>query len=325
MKRREFIATLITFAGSPSVSAQPRASLRRIGFLHPGQNEATDERLTAIHEGLTNSEDGVRGIMFEVIPRFGEGDPNRLRAAAAGLIAVSVDALCAAGPAAVRAAREATASVPIVALDLESDPVASGLIASLARPGGNLTGIFLDGPEFSAKCLQLLREALPMMSRVGVLWDPSTGSTPLRAVQDAAAALSLALAVFEVRSLSEMASAFEVAARAKVDGALLLSSPLFGGNPQRAAELASRHRLAAITLFPEFARRGGLLAYGPDIQALYAQAGAFTRKILLGANPADTPVQRPTRFVLVANVRTAKSLAISLPTSVLLRADEVIE
>jgi putative ABC transport system substrate-binding protein len=131
--------------------------------------------------------------------------------------------------------------------------------------------------------------------------------------------------VFEVLSLPAMATAFDNAARANVHGALLLSSPIFGGNPQRAAELAFRQRLPAITLFPDFARRGGLLAYGPDIQALYAQAGAFSRKVLLGANPAETPVERPTRFLLVANFRTAKALGITLPTSVQLRADEVIE
>jgi putative tryptophan/tyrosine transport system substrate-binding protein len=244
---------------------------------------------------------------------------------AAELVSFGVDALHAASPAAVRAARDVTSSVPIVALDLETDPVGSGWVATLARPGGNVTGIFLDGPEFSAKCLQLLREAVPAITEVAILWDPATGSTPLQAVHSAATALGIILRVFEVSALPAIASAFADAARANLQGALLLSSPVFGGNPQRAAELALRHRLPAITLFPEFARRGGLLAYGPDIQALYAQAGAFTRKVLLGANPAETPVERPTRFLLVANFRTAKALGITLPTSVLLRADEVIE
>jgi putative tryptophan/tyrosine transport system substrate-binding protein len=210
-------------------------------------------------------------------------------------------------------------------MDLESDPVADGWATSLAHPGSNVTGVFLDLPGFSAKTLQLLREAVPGLSKVAALWLPASGPRQLEAVRSAAAALELTLEVFEVGRPSEFEAAFQAAAKSKASGALMLSAPLFVGNPQILADLALVNRLPAISIFPNFAQKGGLIAYGPDLLELYPQAGVMTRKLLQGASAADLPIERPTRFKLVVNLKTARELGLTMPTSILLSADEVIE
>jgi len=210
-------------------------------------------------------------------------------------------------------------------MDLESDPVADGWATSLAHPGGNVTGVFLDLPGFSAKTLQLLREAVPGLSKVAVFWFPASGPRQLEAVRSAAAALQLTLEVFEVGRPSEFEGAFQAAAKSKASGALILSAPLFVGNPQILADLALVNRLPAISIFPNFAQKGGLMAYGPDLLELYPQAGVMTRKLLQGASAADLPIERPTRFKLIANLKTANALGVTLPTSILLSAHGVIE
>ena len=281
-------------------------------------------RLAAIREGLSKS-DKSGDLAIEMVVRLADGDLSRLPALAMELVDSRVDAILAAGPPAVQAARAATATVPIVALDLESDPVASSLIASLGRPGGNVTGVFLDFPDFSAKCLQLLIESVPALAAVGVLWDPTTGSLQLDAVQAAARGYGIRVVVLQARRVADIAEALYGFERSRLAGVLLLSSPLFAGNPQMVADLAMRRKIPTISLFPDIAREGGLLSYGPDIQDLYRQVGGMARKVVQGTKPAEMPVERPTRFVLVANVRTAELLGITLPPSILLRADEVIE
>jgi ABC-type uncharacterized transport system substrate-binding protein len=325
MKRRAFITLLGGAAAWPlSARAQQSARHRKIGVLHPGQATNVSMRVTAIREGLSEL-DGQRESGVELVVRLADGDLSRLSSLATNLLAHRIDAIVAAGPPAVQSARDATTTVPIIAIDLETDPVASGLVASLARPGGNITGVFLDFPDFSAKCLQLLTESVPAVTRIGVLWDPSTGSLQLKAVEMAAQSLGVGLQVFETRRLADIADAFYAFDRSQFQGALVLSSPLFGGNPQMIADLALRRHVPTISLFPDVAREGGLLAYGPDIQGLYRQAGAMARKVLLGAKPAEIPAERPTRFQLVANLRTAKLFGITLPPSILARADEVVE
>ena len=246
-------------------------------------------------------------------------------ALATELVNDRVDAIVAAGPPAVQAASRATANIPVIAIDLESDPVASGLVASLARPGGNVTGVFLDFPDFSAKCLQLLLETVPALAGVGVLWDPTTGPLQLNGGRSRGA------------GIWHQGAGLRGAASGGPRGGVLCARPLphpgrpdaviaadrrefpNGGRP-RNSKKCSDH-LAV----PRFAREGGLLAYGPDIQGLYRQAAAMARKVLHGAKPAELPAERPTRFQLVANLRTAKLFGITLPPSILLRADEVIE
>jgi ABC-type uncharacterized transport system substrate-binding protein len=325
MRRRAFLLTLGGAAAWPlPLSAQQAGRNRKIGVLHPGQAANVSARVVAIREGL-GEPDNPREPGIDMLVRLADGDLSRLPGLAADLAAARVDAIIAAGPPAVQGARNATDTIPIVAIDLESDPVASGFVASLARPGGNVTGVFLDLPDFSAKCLQLLTEAVPGLRRIGVLWDPTTGRLQLDAVVDAARQLGVGVDVFETRRLADVADAFYSLDRSVAQGALILSSPLFGGNPQMIADLALRRRVPAISLFPDVAKEGGLLAYGPDIQGFYRQAGAIARKVLLGAKPAEIPAERPTRFQLVANLRTANLFGITLPSSILARADEVIE
>ena len=333
MRRREFITLLGaslaasfggTAAGWPlAANAQHVAKNWKIGVLHPGQAAAVDARITAIREGLNRPDSQASGL--ELVVRLADGNLSRLPALATELVNDRVDVIVAAGPPAVQAASGATATTPVIAIDLESDPVAIGFIASLARPGRNITGVFLDFPDFSAKCLQLLIESVPALAGVGVLWDPTTGSQQLDEVKRAAQGLSVRVEVFEARRVADVADAFYALDAARIQGVVVLSSPLFGGNPQMVADLAIKRNVPTISLFPDIAREGGLLAYGPDIQGLYRQAGAMARKVLDGARPAETPAERPTRFQLVANLRTAKRLGITLPTSILLRADETIE
>ena len=325
MRRREFITLLGGAAAWPiAVHAQQARGNRKIGLLHPGQAAVVNARIAAVREGLSGP-DNPRDFGIEVAIRLADGDLSRLPALAADLVNSRVEAILAAGPPAVQAASGATTSIPVIAIDLESDPVASGLVVSLARPGRNVTGVFLDFPDFSAKCLQLLIESIPALDCVGVLWDPTTGSLQLKSVEAAAQGLDVRVQVFEARRVADIAEAFYTLDRSRIQGVLVLSSPLFGGNPQLVADLAIRRNIPMISLFPDVAREGGLLAYGPDIQALYRQAGAIARKVLHGSTPAELPAERPTRFQLVANLKTARLLGITLPPSILLRADEVIE
>jgi putative ABC transport system substrate-binding protein len=261
----------------------------------------------------------------EVLSQIADGDPARLSPLAAELIARKVDAIAAISTGAVQVVRAATATIPIVAHDLETDPVATGLVASLARPGGNITGFFFDFPEFRTKWLQLLQEAVPQLSSMAALWDPATGPYQLKAIKEAAGLLKLNLRILEVRSPADLDGAVLAAAQSKVDALLILSSPVFGANSKRVADLTLGHRLPAVTLFPDFARAGGLMAYGPNLLDTYRQLGGMVAKVLRGTKPADLPVELPTKFELVINVKTAKALGLEVPTSILLRADEVIE
>jgi putative ABC transport system substrate-binding protein len=229
------------------------------------------------------------------------------------------------GPAVLHAAHLATRTIPIVALDLETDPIASGVATSLGRPGGNITGVFLDFPDFTAKLIEMLVESNPKMSRAGVLWDPSTGTVQMETVKKASEKLSVELDVLEVQRPSDFDAAFSMASQRGAGGMVMLSSPLIAPNVQVLAELAVRHRFPAITLFPDFARAGGLLAYGPNLLSLHRLTGVLAGKVLRGANPGELPIERPTKFETVLNMRTAHALGISIPTSLLLRADEVIE
>jgi putative ABC transport system substrate-binding protein len=218
-----------------------------------------------------------------------------------------------------------TSTIPIVAFDLETDPVGSGLVKSLAQPGGNVTGVFFDFPEFSKKWLELMKETLPQLARIGVLWDPATGFTQVKAIEAVAAIMNIELDIVEVRALAELDRAMVAASRNNVDALVMLSTPLIGGSSKPLADFTLQRRLPAVTLFPEFARSGGLMAYGPNIHNGYHQTARMVAKVLQGTKPAELPIELPTKFELVVNLKTASAIGIELPTSVLLRADEVIE
>jgi putative tryptophan/tyrosine transport system substrate-binding protein len=323
MRRRDFIQLIAGTAASWPVAIHAQQLPKwRIGFLSPGSlNPVTAQRIAAFSSGI-----GQGGFAeIEIVARYADNQLDRLPALAQELVEQGVRAITAAAPSAVGAARRATSAIPIVAMDLESDPVADGWATSLAHPGSNVTGVFLDLPGFSAKTLQLLRDAVPGLSNVAVFWLPASGTRQLDTVRSAAAGLELKLEVLEVGRPSEFEGAFQAAARSKASGVLMLSSPLIAANPQVLADLALVNRLPAISIFPDFAQKGGLVAYGPDLLELYPQAAVMTRKLLQGASAADLPIERPTRFKLIANLKTAKALDLTLPTSILLSADEVIE
>jgi ABC-type uncharacterized transport system substrate-binding protein len=328
MRRREFI-TLLGGASSSSIFllrptvAQERGKILQIGFLYPGAEGAATSRMAALLSGL---EAGLRQpAQVTMIPRTAGGDIAKLPPMAADLVARKVDLISAISPVAIRAAMAATSTIPIVAGDLESEPVTTGFVKSIARPGGNLTGVFLDFPDFGKKWLEALKEVLPHIVNVAVLWDPATGEQQLNAVASAAQVLGIALQNLEVRGPADAEAAF-AAARERSAGALvILSSPFVGGNTQLLADLAQAQRLPAITLFTNFAREGGLMAYGPNLDAYFQQQGVMASKILKGANPAELPVEAPTKFEFVVNLKAAQALGLTMPASILLRADEVIE
>jgi putative ABC transport system substrate-binding protein len=323
MKRR----TLLAAAGGAAAFASPCANaqaVRRVGFLHPGKVEAGNVRLAAFAEGLRNK-GFVDGRNVSIIVRAADYDPGRTAQFAAELIASKVDVLFAVGAKAIQEARTRTQSLPIVALDLEADPVASGFVQSLARPGGNLTGLFFDFAEFSGKWLEMMGEIIPGLKHVAAVWDPGTGPVQIDAAVTVARTRGVALEVIKVDSPSAMAPGFREAADKKVQAVLILSSPIFGTLARQTADLALAHRLPAITMFPEFAQVGGLIAYGTEQTDLFRQGGEFVGKVLAGANPADLPVERPSRILLAVNMKTAAALGLTIPQVVLLRAVQVIE
>ncbi|MBS0517445.1 MAG: ABC transporter substrate-binding protein [Proteobacteria bacterium] len=281
-------------------------------------------RIKALREGL-RSMGYADADRMEILDRSSQGDPSRLAGLAADLVKRRVNVIVPVSPAGVRTAKAATTTIPIVANDLESDPVAAGFVASLARPGGNITGVFSDFPDFGTKWLEILKEALPNLSSVVVLRDPATSPMQLDAVSAAARVLKVKLGVIDVSAISELKHAFEVAAERKPDAVIVLASPLFGTEPKLIAELALARRLPTVTLFSEIARAGGLLSYGPDLLETFRQLGTMVGKVLNGQRPADLPVERPTKFEMVVNQQTARALGLTLPNAVLLRADEVIE
>ncbi len=296
----------------------------RVGFLHPGKVEPGNVRLAAFAEGL-RSKGYIEGRNVSVIVRAADYDAGRTAQFAAELIDSKVDVLFAVGVQAIQEARVRTSTLPIVALDLEADPVASGFVQSLARPAGNLTGLFFDFAEFSGKWLEMMGEIVPDLKHAAAVWDPGTGPVQIEAALAVAKVRGISLEVIKVDSPSAMATGFREAADKKVQAALILSSPIFGTLPRQTADLALAHRLPAITMFPEFARVGGLIAYGTDQTDLFRQGGEFVGKVLAGARPADLPVERPARILLAVNMKTAATLGVTIPQVILLRADLVIE
>jgi putative ABC transport system substrate-binding protein len=305
------------------VRAQQGESGLQVGYLYPGTQAAAMPRVVAFRSGLRAG--GIPMDKVSVIVRVADGDLRSLGALAIDLVSRKVDLILAHGPAAVNAAKAATTTVPIVAGDLESDPVAAGFIVSNARPGGNITGTFLDFPDFGKKWLEFLREAVPKAASVAAFWDPPTGPTQLRAIETSAQALGFKLTKLEVEKLADFEPAFQLVKQQGADLLVILSSPLIGANTKTLAELATKYRVPAITLFPDFARDGGLIAYGPNLLGFIRQQGVLAAKILQGARPAELPIETPMRFEFVVNLKTAAMLDIVVPPSILLRADEVIE
>jgi putative ABC transport system substrate-binding protein len=320
MNRREVIALFAASVAPLPARSQQSSEARRVGILFPGT--LGEEREKLIKRGLIGE---LRSENFILIARSAEGDAQRLTKFANGLVEMQLDVILAVASGSLRAAASASKSVPIVALDLETDPVASGVAESLSRPGGNVTGIFFDAPEIAGKWVQVLREVLPRISNVALLYDVHLDQTQLKAGENTARSLGITTIRLGIHEPAQLASAFQQAAEAKVDAVLVHSSPIFVDQARTIADLARDKRLPSIGLFPIYARQGGLFSYGPDNFALWEQAGVVVGKVLRGAKPADFPIQRPTHFQFLINMRTAQFLQLTVPASIAALADEVIE
>jgi putative ABC transport system substrate-binding protein len=215
--------------------------------------------------------------------------------------------------------------VPIVAYDFETDPVGEHYAQSIARPGGSVTGVFLDVPNFVGKWIEFLRECLPTLKKIALLGDPGSGTTQADTLSRIAGGLGIATELVPAKVRADLAGAVANAKERRADAVILLSSPLVFVNAKELAGLALAHRLPAITMFADFARSGGLMAYGPDLMGALRQAGTMAGKILAGTSPATLPIERPTTFELVVNLRTAETLGIAVPTALKARADDVID
>ena len=327
-KRRKLLVALGAGAlASPlaCLAQQQPAKIARIGFLGATSAAGYASQVDALRAGLREL-GHVEGKNLVIEFRWAEGKYDRLPELAAELVRLKVDVLVTHGAPGSRAAKMATTTIPIV-LAAVGDPVAQGLVASLARPGGNITGSTFFAPELMAKRLELVKAALPRIRRVAVLLNsdhPINNEPTLRAMKTTAGSLKVELQQFGVRSPSEFESALAAMSNRRAEAVVIAEDSLFVANAAAAASLGTKHRIPAIG-FVEVAEGGGLMGYGVNFPAMYRRAAVFVDKILKGANPGDLPIERPTRFELVLNMKTAKELGIKIPNSILVRADKVIE
>jgi ABC-type uncharacterized transport system substrate-binding protein len=313
------VLALITTFGETAEKWAP-AKIPRVGILSWGVGDR--EWLENFRRTLADH-GWVEGQNVEYELRNVLGDPARRAEAAAELARLKVDVIFAESAPAVRAAHAATLTIPIVGIDFTTDPVAEGYARSYGQPGGNITGVFLDAPEFSGKWLQLLKAMIPELSRVMVLWDPDPGKTHLLAIQSVARSVGIRTKMLEVRKPEDIDRAFSTF-RGRPQALIILPSPMMYQQSARLAELAMKHRLPATSMARAFAEAGGTIAYGPDQGSVYERCGVLVAKILAGARPGELPMERPTKVQLVVNLKTAKSLGLTVPESVLYRADELI-
>jgi putative tryptophan/tyrosine transport system substrate-binding protein len=324
MRRREFIGLLGAATAWPLAARAQQGKVPIVGFLHPGFPESGSPIFAALGQGLRDA-GYVEGETVKVEARWARGKPDILPQLTRELIQIHTDVLVPTARPSIEAARAATTDLPIVANDLESDPVASGYVASLAHPGGNLTGLFLDAPSLSGKWLQLISDIVPAVKKIAVLWDATTGTYQLDAIRAAATAASIDLVVMEFRDNEGLDTALEAGLKQGPQAVIQLGSPLIRQAGTRTAEILSVRHIPGISQFRTFPDGGGLMSYGPDLINLFRRIGPIVSKILHGARPADLPVERPTKFELVINLKTAKALGLSVPIGLLNAADEVIE
>ena len=318
-------ALIIGFlAALPAGHAQQPTKVFRIAFLGSGGRVEADPRLDAFRQGLRDL-GYVEGRTVLIEYRWAEGKMERLPALAAELVALKVDVIVASGTPTALAAKNATTTIPVV-FATGGDP-AGTLVSSIARPGGNVTGLSLVGPELVARQLQLLKEAVPKASRVAVLSNPDNpyALTMVKEVETAARSLKVWIQLVKSRGGAATDAAFDAMARERSNALLVLFDPILTNQRARIAELANKHRLPSMYPHREYAEVGGLMAYGASLTDLYRRAATYVDKILKGARPADLPVEQPTKFELVVNLSTAKMLGLTIPPSVLLRADETIK
>jgi putative ABC transport system substrate-binding protein len=324
VERRGFIVGTLSLLAAPlAAQAQPAGKVYRIGTLNLG-SPSRSPLAEAFWQGLREL-GYVEGRNVIVEERWAEGRPERLPGLAADLVRLKVDVIVADGTVAL-AAKQATTTIPIV-MPLSNDPVRAGLVASLARPGGNVTGQAFLSEDLGGKWLELLKEAVPRVSRVAVLWHPASGGQgQLRASEAAAQSLGVHFQALKVERADEFSVAFGQARTNRADALIVSSSAFFYQHRTLLVELATKQRLPTIYHHKDFVvGSGGLMSYGPNLQDMFRHAAIYVDKILKGANPADLPVEQPTKFELVLNLKTAKALGLTIPPAVLARADEVIQ
>jgi putative tryptophan/tyrosine transport system substrate-binding protein len=326
MNRREFISLLGGMAAASPLAAraQPRSAWR-IGMLEPGTSSPSDPFVDAFRDGLRELgyKEG-RDVLLEI--RWAGGSNEPFAGLASELVAMNIDVLVAVSTPAALAAKRATATIPIV-FTAVGDPVGAGVVPSLGRPGGNATGFSMLATELSAKRLEILREIAPNTSPVAMLWNDTNPGMVLRAHESerAAAVLGLTIQSYGVHDLVTFDPAFEAIVSAGGAAVLTLVDPFTRLHRQRIVDFVAERHLPAIYESREFVDAGGLISYGIDLSAMQRRAALYVDKILKGAKPADLPVEQPTKFELVINLRTAKTLGLTIPPSLLVRADEVIE
>jgi putative ABC transport system substrate-binding protein len=312
------------FALCPCAGAQP-TKVSRIGFLYSVSPSSVVARAKAFRQGLREL-GYLEGKNIAIESRFADGKLDRVPALAAELVRLNVDVIVTSGPSPTRAAKEATVTIPIV-MARDIDPVGNGFVASLARPGGNITGLSMLAPEISGKQLELLKETLPKLSGVVVLGSSTTqgNAQTRREIELAAGALGVKLQHLNVAGLEDIETAFRAAVKGRADAALVLGSAIYASHRKQVTETAVRNRLPTIYRNPEYVDDGGLMAYGVNLVDLDRRAATYVHKILKGAKPADLPVEQPTKFELVINLKTAKQIGLTIPPNVLARADRVIK
>ena len=326
MDRRMFLGTLAGGLLAPlAAEGQAPAKVPRIGFLSASSPMDNPRLLEAFRQGLRDL-GYVDGQSIAIEYRFAEGRPERLPALATELVRLKVDVIVAQGASVAEAAKQVTSTVPIV-FGATGDPIGAGHVASFARPGGNITGLASIAPEVVGKQLELLKEVAPKVFRVAVLQNPSNHTHPfvLQQAEGAARALGLQLHILQAGSPAEIDAAFAEMRSQRAGGILVLRDPLDLGQRTQIAALVAKSRVPAVYGTREAAEAGGLIAYGASVPFMYRGAASYVDKILRGAKPADLPVEQPTKFELVINLKTAKALGLTIPPSLLQRADQVIE
>jgi ABC-type uncharacterized transport system substrate-binding protein len=326
MRRREFVTMLGGVAFLPATQAQQTAKIPRIGWLSPGSATSDEEFLTSFSDGL-HEFGWVVGQNIVIEPRWAQGKFERLPDLALELVRLKVDVIVANVTQASLAAKRATATIPIVMVGV-GDPLGSGLVDNLARPSGNVTGPSSMLAEASVKQLALLKETVPNASPVAVLWNPANPvwqSSALKQTDAAARSMGLQIQLVEARGPEELDGAFAAMTRARAGALFVPADIIFVRHAQQIAELAAKHRLPSMFGFRAHVEAGGLMSYAASFAVMFRRAAAFVDKFLKGVKPADLPVEQPTKFELVINLKTAKALGIAVPQSVLLRADEVIQ
>ena len=319
------LVAVVLLAVGVIAEAQQATKIPQIGYLEGGPLSAHTSRMDAFRQGLRELgyEEG-KNIVIEW--RFGDGKVDRLSALATELVGLKVAVIVTGGTGPTRAAKEATSTIPIV-MAQDNDPVASGVVASLARPGGNITGLSNFAPELSGKRLEILREVIPKLSRVAVLGS-STGPSyalVMRELELAAKVLGVKLQYLDILEPKDVETAFRAAAEGRADGVTTFASAMVVSQRAQIVELAAKNRLPGIYHNSQFSEAGGLMFYGVNVLDLDHRAATYVDKILKGAKPADLPVEQPTKFELVINLKTAKQIGLTIPPNVLARADRVIK